>query len=180
VTFDSSKVMVSIASGLPQNCFNLHSYVSGPAKFDSAVISGDGIVSFPELEVYCSPLGNLTISVNAQFGEEFGIAPENIDVYAVSQVTQLHFRDCVVGEYQKNGLCVECPENTYSLSINSAQCTDCSSTEGVQHCHGNQIVVESGYWRRHESSETVIACTYNTHGCLGGNLTGLSSCSTGL
>jgi hypothetical protein len=174
-------ITVSIASDKPQNCLNLHAYISGPTQFETATMSSQGIASFPNLEVYCTPLGNLSLRIVADLGQQFGIdtASTTSEQYSISTLTRLLFRECVAGEYQKNGLCVECPENSYSLVANALQCTDCSGTEGIAQCHGNQIVVASGYWRRYEESETILPCTFDKQSCAGGNTTGLSSCSAG-
>lgn len=176
----TSFVIVTISTDIPQHCAGQHPYLSGPAGFDSSVVNEDGMMTFPGVEVYCNPLGNLTLKVVAQFGIEFGIEQDDEAELAIALLTKLQFRACHAGEYLKNGLCVECPQSTYSLSINSPQCKDCSNTEGVEHCHGNEIIVKSGYWRRHELSETVMPCTFNEQGCKGGNTTGLSSCFEGI
>jgi hypothetical protein len=179
VASDCLSIMASIAADKPQNCLNLHPYVSGPTKFETATISSQGVASFPDLEVYCTPLGNLSLRIVVDLGQQFGIDKASISEYAISTLTMLRFRECVAGEYQKNGLCVECPENSYSLVANTLQCNDCSNTEGIAQCHGNQIVVASGYWRRFEESETILPCTFSKQSCAGGNTTGLSACSTG-
>jgi hypothetical protein len=179
VASDSLRVMVSIAADQPQNCLSLHPYISGPTKFETATISSQGVASFPNLEVYCTPLGNLSLRIVVDLGQQFGIDTASTSEHSIFTLTRLRFRECVAGEYQKNGLCVECPENSYSLVANTLHCTDCSGTEGIVQCRGNQIVVANGYWRRYEESETILPCTFDKQSCAGGNTTGLSSCSAG-
>ena len=33
---------------------------------------------------------------------------------------------CPIGRYEKDGVCTDCPANTYSNTVGSTKCTDCS------------------------------------------------------
>ena len=90
----------------------------------------------------------------------------------------LKFQDCKVGEYNLNGICTTCENGTYSLQTlpdNAQVCNDCTQTEGVESCYGNNIKVASNYWRRHPTNAAVIECLENS-GCKGGYATGDDSC----
>ncbi|EAR89944.2 transmembrane protein, putative (macronuclear) [Tetrahymena thermophila SB210] len=82
---------------------------------------------------------------------------------------KIEFRSCQAGEeilkYKQLTECSPCAENTFSLDLNGCQpCPDGAKCSG-----GQNIIVESGYWRSSLSSSKVIKCNNALSNCLEGS-----------
>lgn len=137
----------------------------------------NGNAVFSELQAFCAPGGNFTVTFTANLGSLDSLPPEVN--YDITNQTKLHFRQCKQGEYlSTKGECIECANGKYSLSSGAATCKTCFGVEGIAECYGNQIVLVEGYWRRYASNEAVLICPLKS-ACVGGNLTGEVSCALG-
>jgi hypothetical protein len=154
-------------------------HLSGPNAFGSGAVMKRGDAVFDSLEVYCSPLGNLTLSFTANLGSETSLPASSLQPYYISNTTFLTFRSCIAGEYHTGSLCEICALSTFSLMPNSEQCTSCANTVGVQKCISNSILLEAGFWRRFPTNKAVLTCSLTTMSCVGGNATGQGLCAIG-
>ena len=140
----------------------------------------NGYASFSELQVACSPRGNLSILFEAQLGVSLGLPAADTQPYYISNVTLVSFRDCIQGEFIDGGQCTVCPYGKYSFdNKNALSCDDCTHIVGVKQCYGNHIEVEQGYWRRYPTASTVFQCPLDPSSCIHGNYTGNAVCGVG-
>lgn len=85
----------------------------------------------------------------------------------------LTFRECVLGEVVKNNKCTKCLRGFYSFNPKTNHCQKCFQ-HGI--CEGGAIIgLESGYWRRNQTTTQVYQCPIRSS-CLGGQS---SLCATG-
>merc|ERR1712196_528940 len=92
--------------------------------------------------------------------------PASVDL--LESVT-FRFRNCVNGESLVNGGCIRCPDGSFSLYFEgeATNCIPCAGIEGINSCHSNVINLDSGYWRRLDTSSTVMSCTLGSNACGG-------------
>jgi predicted outer membrane repeat protein len=162
VLVESSQVVsIAVLSVLAAECFDSVGYLAGSGR--EPLVNGTAV--FSSLVAYCAP--RHTLSLEAQ----------STGVSSVS--FQLHFRDCLMGEYYGESECFACESGSYSLldpagaSLDQltqvSVCQSCHSSS--EDCYGNQIVLKKGYWRRFDSSAHIMECPLNKHSCVGGNST---------
>ena len=173
---NSHTVQISIVNYENNTC--TFAALAGDSVINGGVPVINGIASFPDLSVRCAPNGLLHVGLTATIDELEDIRGET---YSLTEVTSLIFRDCVAGEYEKEGECVLCPIGTYknAKQDRSEECGECLTTEGVDTCYGSVLVLKKGYYRRSPEHETILQCPLGTNGCIGGNMTGESLCSMG-
>jgi hypothetical protein len=178
-----TSLYASIKSNPPSQCGEFIPNLAGKDMGEDGVVMSTGYASFSELDVFCVPEGSLTLKIEAQLGHAsiFGNLIPSSSRYYINTQTRLNFRNCIDGEFQKNGQCIVCPEGTYSLKYNdeSTECIECLTIEGVSFCYGNIIVLEPGYWRRYNYTEAVMECPFSDTSCIGGNSTGEMLCAEG-
>jgi hypothetical protein len=93
----------------------------------------------------------------------------------------LTFRECKRGETVEGGACVTCATGTYSLEYpvtTKTTCDDCTSKSGVTTCYADVLVIQEGYWRRHNTSIAVLDCLESSS-CIGGAYVANDLCETG-
>lgn len=163
------------------HCFSSYPFISGENTIGLGVtIANGGYAVFNNLQVFCAPLGNVTIQYQAKLADLVPLlSTAQIEPYFLTTETFLTFRSCLVGEYESGNTCIECPTGSFTLTNNSQSCVDCSQTTGVSHCATNQIVLQSGYWRRYATTQAVMKCPSGSKSCLGGNITGNALCVLG-
>jgi hypothetical protein len=132
---------------------------SGVLKGSSTVASVNGIASFEQVVLTGVPGGNTTVTFSVPLSQI-----ENINQIVL-------YRECESGEITQpagNNLysCEKCGLGTYSFYPSDTQCNVCP-----QHAScpgGNQLILESGYWRVDQTSASVLACAQPSV-CDGGN-----------
>lgn len=144
-------------------CNDDDGYVTGGTV--ERFLSGEAV--FESLEVKCSPLGymSLLVETDTKFKNYYPV----------------EFRSCYRGEYYSRGMCLACPQGSFSLKDNAdLSVTTCRSCpDEADTCYSDQIVLKDGYWRVSADATTAIRCPLGSRSCLGGNLTGVSSCVEG-
>ena len=165
-------------SSLP-NCQGFVSSLTGDDV--GGVVFTEGQAIFDELQAYCAPGGNFTVGFQADLGLMTQVSTSLASSFYITTTTLFTFRNCVEGEYEKNGACNICPTGSYSLIVSNDvdSCLDCSQTKGIRKCYGNQIILHEGYWRRYPQSTAIFSCPLGSQSCLGGNLTGQALCGLG-
>ena len=53
------------------------------------------------------------------------------------------------------------------------------NTQGISSCFSNVIILESGYWRRHNTSTAILACPLGKLACNGTALVNYEICNDG-
>lgn len=74
---------------------------------------------------------------------------------------------CTIGEFYSNGLCLNCPENTYTLGYNQTVCKKCPA--GANCLGGWKMESLKGYWRANDRSDTFVECYNRALNCVGGS-----------
>jgi hypothetical protein len=175
-----AKVYVSIQNPSIGQCHGRFPFLSGADVSSDGVDFVDGVATLASIDVSCSPGGQVTLLITAAL-EDLALDMPETRRTLVGTI-ELHFRSCVVGETIINGKCVPCLAGSYSLEANVTDdtvCTECLSVGSVDSCYVDQIFLADGYWRRHTTSEAIIACLDELSGCGGGNSTGDASCLAG-
>lgn len=145
------------------------------------VLMINGKASFENLNVFCAPKGNLTLNFVAKLGNYEGFSSQMASKYYISNKTILTFRNCLNGEFQKDGQCLPCPKGSYSLKYEdiNTKCINCYNVDGISSCNSDQIVLNNGWWRRYSASDYLMQCPIESKSCIGGNETGTSLCNKG-
>jgi predicted outer membrane repeat protein len=111
--------VTSIVPSIVKNsdhCFDRFPFISGNDVTNPlGVLMNNGAASFENLDVFCAPKGNLTLSFIAKLGNYEGFSSQIASKYYISNKSILLFRDCLDGEFQKDGQCLPCPDGSYSL-----------------------------------------------------------------
>ncbi|CAI2379704.1 unnamed protein product [Moneuplotes crassus] len=82
----------------------------------------------------------------------------------IAQRIVMNFRFCKPGEQILNHKCVRCDANTYSLDWSSTKCEQCMDRATC--LGGEQVSVDSGYWRRFKNSTSIQYCPFKS-ACMG-------------
>lgn len=103
------------------------------------------------IDILCFPRKQLLFNVSRHFP---GYSEALITIFDVS------FRPCLVGEYLKDGMCVVCPDGTYSLQQDptdwtQTQCLKCPQDAT---CLQGAIKSKAGYWRNSPLSSILQEC----------------------
>lgn len=95
----------------------------------------------------------------------------------------LSFRNCDIGEFIENNLCIPCPDNTYSLDAPKtlendkkdaiSHCKPCLSTDPFYCYGGSKLTPKPSFWRLNYYSDNFLHCP-NPNSCLGYNFTNVS------
>jgi hypothetical protein len=172
-----SSIFASISAQSPSHCLGLYNYLDGMDV--AGVVMQSGTATFQQLFPHCAPGGNFTLLFEARLGNLVpSISSSILQPYYLRNSTLVSFRHCQLGEYYKNGACVLCAFGTFSIRLGAINCKSCKQMEGVENCFADQLVVQKGFWRRNEHSESVLSCLL-TSSCLGGNGTGNHLCDVG-
>ena len=143
------------------------------------VQTSNGSASFNELKVYCDPNGYLDVLF--QLPVTSTLSASAVSSSYASTTVKVHFRHCLRGEKYNGGLCVPCPNGTFSLAPNSdgsvLECKSCPKEAGS--CYGSVVSLESGYWRSARFAESIFDCPGGSAACIGGTVTGKSLCAVG-
>ena len=91
-------------------CGDERAFLSGSDTLAAGLLLSQGSASFSDLQVYCAPLGNLTVEITASLILYGGVT------HSVSALTNIRFRDCEIGEELKSGVCVKCPTGSFSVT----------------------------------------------------------------
>jgi predicted outer membrane repeat protein len=153
-------------------------YVLLPDSNVSAALRGstieqvvNGIATFDQLIVSSVPGDNVSIS--------FVLTG---DYTVTATQTTIWLRYCVPGEIiqyssQDIGSCFRCGLGTYSFFVTDSACSLCP--ENAYCPGGNQMDVDSGYWRLSQTSTEILQCPLPSS-CLGGaNTSSTSQCESG-
>jgi predicted outer membrane repeat protein len=138
--------VISIYTTIHENnfdCGGRFAFISGSDVLGIEMKQGEA--SFNNLEVFCSPNGNVSLSFEARLND-YSFSSQLAVPYYISNYSELVFRDCEDGEFQIDGLCLVCPPGTYSLKYIGVdtQCINCNNVGGIEACQSNQIVVTEG------------------------------------
>ncbi|EAR87181.3 transmembrane protein, putative (macronuclear) [Tetrahymena thermophila SB210] len=113
-------------------------------------------------------------------GTSANISFTSKQIYILDQKTQkfiqnytfnilINFRLCGPGEKINNlnqvTECQICPQNYYSFNVSN--CLECP--QGATCYGGTNIVANSGYWRKSNTSNILIACSNMQNNCIGGS-----------
>jgi hypothetical protein len=142
------------------------------------------------MEASCAPGGSLGVDIHSEMGSANSLEDTSsaasaaalaISVFYPANATRLDFRNCYDGETSETqDDCILCPLGTYSISYSpTASCTECNGATGVTTCQGNEITLDSGYWRRMPGNEAVLECPLGEASCVGGTGTGGEICADG-
>mmetsp|Transcript_7339 Transcript_7339/g.6557 ORF Transcript_7339/g.6557 Transcript_7339/m.6557 type:complete len:118 (-) Transcript_7339:2116-2469(-) len=72
-------------------------------------------------------------------------------------------RYCIRGEYEStDNKCLVCQDGFYNLLFNQSECIECP--EHAQCVNGENITVDTGYWRESLDSAAIYQC-YNIEAC---------------
>jgi predicted outer membrane repeat protein len=157
------------------NCTIPVPYLSGSDLIGSGLQLSSGVVSFSNLQAFCSPGGSLNINFEAHLGSAYDISPAIVKEYYIQNSTTLYFRNCIAGEQEINGECVQCSKGSYNFIANK-ECISCMGINGVEDCYANQLILSEGFWRRYVNNSAVLKCPLASESCLGGSKAGLDSC----
>jgi hypothetical protein len=175
----SAYVEVNIEDGSAEQCNGRPPFLSGADVSAGSVGWQEGVAVMGSLGVTCYPGSNITLQFTAYLADQVDLPTQQ---QSLSAVTSVYFRSCQVGEHIDSGMCVVCANGTYSLDdivTAATRCRECPSNSKVESCHGAEIVLKRGYWRRHPKSETILSCLEEVDGCAGGNAAGDASCRGG-
>jgi parallel beta-helix repeat protein/predicted outer membrane repeat protein len=162
----------AVASALGRKCADSDGYITGGflEGFES------GVVAFESLHAYCDPGYSMSVSLSATIG---GIS--------LQTSFDLTFRDCVLGEYYSDSICIPCETGTYSTTDPQSvgglselgQASVCSSCpEGSAACYGGVVALKPGYWRLSREYTTFLHCPLQGS-CGGGAGVGDELCTAG-
>ena len=150
---------------------NVNQITINPVSKTSALMKGtntallrNGVSSFSNLVVNTQP-GKSNLQFLASSKAINAAKVNEVYGYAYNNLISANFRFCKPGEVQlaDDTWSVWAP-GTYSLNWNS---TACNLWPANSEClGGNQIFVDSGYWRKNSNTSTVVPCI-NTKACLG-------------
>ncbi|KAL4449826.1 hypothetical protein ABPG74_008199 [Tetrahymena malaccensis] len=166
---------------LSQNAQNCGYYLQGQLEVQYDLSKGGFL--FQNITIYGKPDTLVHLIFTTQMIEFDGIN-STIKLqtdYKIQISVQL--RRCIVGEtYFNNNLyqsCQPCPEKQYSLEdpyLNqNINCLDCPK---FATCLGrNLLSINSGFWRKDNTSLDIIYCGTEPRNCLGGIYAGDESCS---
>jgi len=125
---------------------------------NSGTILKQGLFNFSEVTIYAPPASTQVIQA------VLNDTQEDYTRSLVGEVT-IDFRHCKAGEIQRSDRCEYCHPGNFSFSPLDANCAYCP--ENAFCPGGNELVVNSGYWRTALNSSIVVACSYPVT-CLGG------------
>ena len=151
---------------------NVNQITINPVNKTSTLMKGtntallrNGVSSFSNLIVNTQP-GRSNVQFQASSKAIDAAKVNEVYGYADNNLISANFRFCKPGEVQlvDDTWSVWAP-GTYSLNWNS---TACNLWPANSEClGGNQIYVDSGYWRKNSNTSTVVPCI-NTKACIGG------------
>ena len=160
-------------------CLGNEVSIGGSDTIGNGVTVSNGSAVFADLQVVCTPTGNITVDFEAKLGAAAGIEGVVATSYYINAQTRLHFRQCGEGEYTDAGQCMPCADGSYSLVANSSECRSCFGVTGVNFCTEDQVILEKGFFRRYPTTNAVMECPLGVESCMGGNLSGMASCAEG-
>jgi len=119
----------------------------------------NGVATFGNITVTNKPSSMVTLKFDLSAG--------------VEAYYNLSFRACVVGEIEtflvgSTSVCTKCSPGTYSLKLNAETCHQCPDNAICR--GGDDIKVDSGYWRLGQEYDGVHLCPYK-EACKGGSNT---------
>lgn len=174
-TQNTNFAVITVKESSQTECYSAAGHLSGQA----AGAFSSGVASFAALKPYCAPRHTLTVMASAF-----------LDAQSISLTTdfRISFRDCERGEYYGDSICSQCEMGSFSMKDpsevselsqlkQSAVCQRCSPD--AEWCHGDQIYLKKGFWRRSESNVRVLPCLLSEDSCVGGNATGEQLCAVG-
>ena len=150
----------------------------GSLSGGTIVTTVDGVASYDELRASCYPEGNISVSFTAEIMEYRLFGLEFPWRYYVKNTSSLNFRSCVSGERLVGADCVACAEGSYLISYDPAieACSKCP--ESAYLCEQDQMYLKAGFWRRSDTTSTILSCEYGD-ACKGGNMTNNMLCNEG-
>ncbi|KAL4501592.1 hypothetical protein ABPG72_018643 [Tetrahymena utriculariae] len=171
----------SASLSLSPNAQNQGYYLQGQLDVQYDLLKGGFL--FQNITIYGKPDTVVHLTFTTQMIEFDGInSTQKLQTdYKIQLTVQL--RRCIVGEtYFNNNLyesCQPCPEKQYSLEDpyknENVNCLDCPK---FATCLGrNLLSINSGYWRKDNTSLDIIQCETEPRNCLGGIQAGDESCS---
>lgn len=134
--------------------FSLDSYSTAKIlRNNNTLISGltlskakDGVFYFSDLKIYGKPNSYETILISTQ-----GIDSNKSSTLSID----LHFRDCIIGEYRTFQSCEVCPQGKYSIDP-SHECEECPVEA---YCYGNYTMSpKEGFWRKSPYDVNFFEC----------------------
>ena len=140
-------------------------------------LSREGVHQYFGVKANYNPGDDLNLTLESEFYERdyFPFILEANSENNMNMVFQTHVRRCVPGELFIPGdsSCHLCREGEFSiadplkLDLSNQKCAPCP--ENAVCPGGNQIIPNKGFWRAHENSTLLIACTAS-ESCLGNSL----------
>ena len=119
-----------------------------------------GACKFQEMFGVCNPGGEMQVRV--------------VDVESStlleSPLMKWSFRQCLRGEYYRDGECNWCEQGFYSKKDNvDLSVTDCTKCPvDASECYADVIVLKKGYWAMSVDSEGMTLCPMGEEACIGG------------
>ena len=156
-------VVQADVDSLSSQCGDESPYITGKTM---GPVNG-GIASL-DFAIACDPNGQTKV-----------IFETDIESVPLLEV-EVNFRGCLRGEYYSDNSCIVCGAGTYSLIdfTNNTSVTSCSTCPDHATCHGDVIIVDSGYWRLSNDVVAVFTCPLDGS-CAGGANTGTDMCNVG-
>jgi len=114
-----------------------------------AAILNKGLFLYRDLVIYAAPASKHSLTGYLNYTQE----GKRVSVLGSAEVS---FRNCSVGEIYRPDRCEVCYAGSVSFSPTDSNCTVCPL---FAHCAGgNQLSVNSGYWRNYTNSTELRKC----------------------
>jgi hypothetical protein len=119
-----------------------------------------GVCKFESMYRFCNPGGTMNVKVT---DAESTTSLE-------SHSMKWSFRQCLKGEYYRDGECNWCEQGFYSkeenLDLSITECKRCPPD--ASECFADTIVLDKGYWALTVDSEGMSQCPMGEKACIGG------------
>lgn len=143
----------------------------------TTVQTESGFLNFSEIQIIADPGSYITVKVKSDLINKYRgeFLPPNSTFDRMEQSTgeyafniKAYLRYCERGEIyvKEKNICLRCPKNYYSLSLNDSECRVCPENAICE--GGDQIIVNPGFWRSGTNSTVIYACNPLSDPCLGG------------
>ena len=151
IDYDNQTMILNNVNQIVINPLN-KTFVS--MKGTNTALLRSGIASFNNLIINTKP-GSQNIQNQASSKSIDSLKIKEVYGVVGSNIIYSNFRFCKPGEIElTDNTCSIWAPGTYSLEWNSTVCSSCPSN--AEWLGGNQIFVDSGYWRRFSNTSTVV------------------------